>query len=51
VLGYFTGVVTLVTSCVNPVGFVCSLIALWFLSQPETGDYLRRQGALGIIEW
>jgi hypothetical protein len=50
-LGYFTGIVTLVTSCVNPVGFFCSIIALWFLSQSETGDYLSRKGALGVIDW
>jgi hypothetical protein len=50
-LGYFTGIVTLVTSCANPVGFVCSIIALWFLSMPDTGDYLRRKGAPGFIDW
>jgi hypothetical protein len=50
-LGYFTGVVTLCTSCVNPVGFICSIIALWFLAQKDTGDYLARKGNLGIIDW
>ena len=50
-LGYFTGIVTLITSCANPVGFICSIIALWFLSMPDTGDYLRRKGAPGFIEW
>ncbi len=51
VLGYIATGVTLLTGCVNPINFICAVIAFWFLSMPETGDYLRRKGAPGVIDW
>jgi hypothetical protein len=50
-LGYVAGAITLCTGCGNPANFICGLLTLWFLSTPETGVYLSRKGALGVIDW
>lgn len=50
-LGYFAAIVTLCVGCANPVCFIGAAIALWFLSMPETTEYLSRKGAPGVIDW
>ena len=50
-LAYFAAAVTLLTGCGNPANFICAIIALWFLSTPETGGYLSQKGKPGVIEW
>ena len=50
-LCYVAGVVTLIAGCGNPLNFLCAMLTLWFLSTPETTQYLARKGAPGVIDW
>jgi hypothetical protein len=50
-LGYIAGGITLVSGLCNPINFLCGLLTLWFLSMPDTGQYLMKKGKLGVIEW
>lgn len=51
VYGYIAALMAVITGlCIVP-NFFCGLLALWYLSMPETGEYLAKKGKLGVIEW
>lgn len=51
VYGYIAALMAVITGlCIVP-NFFCGLIALWYLSMPETGEYLAKKGKLGVIDW
>jgi hypothetical protein len=51
VYGYIAALMAVISGlCIVP-NFFCGLLALWYLSMPETGEYLAKKGKLGVIEW